>query len=538
MNTAENNYNVNDNDKTGGVDPIYASPIGIDGGNSLSATSNPPAKITSNPPETQPLTPGKKKKGRPVGSKSKGPMRYAASLCWERGKLDYKLKPNQLLIYNKLRGIEGRKALLHCSRRFGKSFLLLLIAVEEALRRAGTQVSFICPTQRNLKTYIKPIFDSLLKDCPDTLRPKYKVLDGCYQFPNGSAIYLFGVEGGNMENLRGQSAGLAIVDEAGFVTQLSYIVDSILMPQLLTTNGRMILSSSSPISPAHEFVKYINDAQINGYYFKFTIDEAGYDPKVVDEFAKEVGGRQSPSFRREFMCEIVRDGERSLCPEWDDKYIIAEAPRDELFAFYHKVFSLDSGVRDATVGLFGYYDFKKAKLIIESEFALSGIEVRTDHIAEQIQKIEAELGYTDVSRYADNENLILIQDLTMFHNTPVLSTSKDSLEAMVNMVRLWVKDERILVKDTCKLLLQTLRNGEWNTNKTEFARTAELFHMDAFAALMYMVRMCNTAINPIPPTFINGQYLDPHQMYIAPREKPNAQWLKFLNLENKEEENY
>lgn len=476
--------------------------------------------------------------GRPVGAKSKGPQRYAASICWEKAKLDYKLKPAQKVIYDTLKGFTGRKGVLHCSRRFGKSYLLLLIAVEEALKKENTQISFICPTQRNLKTYIKPIFDTLLRDCPDELRPKYKVLDGCYSFPNGSSIYLFGVEGGNMENLRGQSAGLAIVDEAGFVSQLSYIVESILLPQLFTTNGKMILSSSSPVSPAHEFVKYINDAIINSYYFKFTIEEAGYEPKLVEEFIKEMGGRESPQCRRELFCEIVRDGERSLCPEWDDKFIISEAPRDELFAFYHKVFSLDSGVRDATVGLFGYYDFKKANLIIEDEFVLSGIDVRTDKIAEQIQAKEAALGYSDVSRYADNENLILIQDLSMYHGTPVLSTSKDSLEAMVNMVRLWVKDGRIKVKDNCKLLLQTLRNGEWNTNKTEFSRTEELFHMDAFASLMYMVRMCNTAINPVPPTFINGQYLDPHTTYIQPREKPNAEWLRFLNLDKKEEDDY
>lgn len=341
-----------------------------------------------------------------------------------------------------------------------------------------------------------------------------------------------------MENLRGQSASLAIVDEAGFVSQLGYIVESILLPQLFTTNGKLILSSSSPISPAHEFVKYINDAQINNYYFKFTIEQAGYEPKLVAEFIKEMGGRESPQCRRELFCEIVRDGERSLCPEWDDKFIITETQRDELFQFYHKVFSLDSGVRDATVGLFGYYDFKKARLIVEDEFVLSGIDVRTDKIAEHIQTKEARLEYSDVSRYADNENLILIQDLTMFHNTPVLSTSKDSLEAMVNMVRLWVKDGRLIVKDNCKLLIQTLRNGEWNTNKTEFARTEELFHMDAFASLMYMVRMCNTAINPIPPTFIDGQYLNPYTTYIQPREQPHAEWKRWLNLDNKEEDDF
>ena len=517
-------FNLNLETNTGDMGTPM-TPHGIDGGDD----KIPPTRY-----DQENKTP-KKKLGRPFGSKNKSPLRYQSSLAWERGRLRYKLKPNQMVIYDKLVGIEGRKVVLHCSRRFGKSFLLLLIGVEEAIRNPGCQISFICPTQRNLRTYIKPIFDQLLKDCPENARPEYRVIDGCYIFPNGSTIYLFGVEGGNMENLRGQSASLAIVDEAGFVDQLEYVVESILMPQLLTTNGRLILSSSSPLSPGHEFVKYINNAVLNNYYFKFTIDEAGYSKELVEEYAKEVGGRQSTTFRREFLCELVRDGERSLCPEWDDQYI-QSAARDELFQFYFKIFSLDSGVRDATVGLHGYYDFKKAKLFIEDEFVLSGSNVRTDLIAECIKAKEEQLGYKDVSRYADNENLILIQDLTLFHELPVLSVQKDSLEAMVNMVRLWVKDGRIIINERCKLLIQTLRNGEWNKTKTEFARTDELFHMDAFASLMYMVRMVNTSLNPVPSTFINGTYLDPHTWHIAERPSQLDEWKNILNINNKQED--
>lgn len=510
-------------------------------------------------------------KGRPKGSKNADTLaREAAAakakaeqdekdrviLAWRAADLTYKLKAAQKLIHEAIKSATKRKTVLHCSRRFGKSFLLVVIAIMAALTTPGIQVSYICPTQKNLRTILKPIFREILKDCPPEFFPTFHKQEGIYIFPNGSEIHLFGVEGGNIENLRGQSTKLALVDEAGFIDNLKYVVDSVLLPQLLSTNGQMFLSSSSPLSKEHEFVEYINAAKLEGAYHLFTIEQAGYEPALVEEFIKEMGGRNSTQCRRELFCELVTEAERALCPEWKPEFARVH-PRSELFEFYDKYFALDSGVRDKTVGLYGYYDFKNASLIIEAEFVLQNLQVRTDVIAGCMRAIEAAptadapgyvpgddptaepvaLGYKDVARYGDNDNLILIQDLTAFHDMPTLTTGKDSLDAMVNQVRLWVAAGRIVIHPRCKLLLATLENGLWNPNRTDFARSESLGHMDAFAALMYMVRNVRTDINPVP-AFHNTNFFTHHiDVEARKREQNTDQWKNILGQSTEDEFN-
>jgi hypothetical protein len=463
------------------------------------------------------------------------PRSDAVRTAWEVGRLRYKLKPEQQQIYDAFRSYAGRKMVLHCSRRFGKSFLLALFGVEEAIRRPGSQISIVCPTQKNMRIVLQTVFQPLLADCPADLRPSWSTQNLKYDLPNGSSIYLFGADAGNIENLRGQSAALVIIDEAGFIDDLEYAVDSILMPQLLTTGGKLLLSSSSPLTPDHAFVRYMVEADQAGAYFKFTIDQAGYPPELITEFAKEAGGRDTTTFRREYMCELVVDSDRALCPEWKTEYEI-EVERDkDFFGYYSKYAVVDSGVRDRTVGGFAYFDFKHARLVVEDEFSLVGSDVRTDVIANLIRAKEAALDYSDVSRYADNNNLILIQDLSAFHNVGIIATSKDSLEAMVNQVRLWVSMGKIVVHPRCKLLTQTLRHGTWNKTKTDFDRTKALGHMDAFAMLMYMVRNVQDAYNPIPQHWnVNPSthFIDTTKpQYEGPRE----QWRGLLGLKGEED---
>src|SRR6185436_17319183 len=134
-----------------------SDPQGIGGGDDKHLSTRNPLEAPVGTPsgDWSSVPPKEFRAGRPKGAKNKAAMRYGAAMSWKRATLAYKLKPAQKVIYDTLRGIKDR-GLLHCSRRFGKSYLLLLIAVEEALKNPDTQISFICPTQRNLKTYIKP----------------------------------------------------------------------------------------------------------------------------------------------------------------------------------------------------------------------------------------------------------------------------------------------------------------------------------------------------------------------------------------------
>jgi len=158
------------------------------------------------------------------------------------------------------------------------------------------------------------------------------------------------------------------------------------------------------------------------------------------------------------------------------------------------------------VQLYAVYDFPTATLHVEDELVLVGNEVLTQTIYDRTVQAETALGYKTVSRHADNDNLILIQDLNDLghkdkshrHWSP---TAKDSVEAGVNMARTWLKQQRLKINPRCRILTGTLETGLWNKRRDDFERSATYGHADALSSLIYLIRNVNTFDNPIPHTF-------------------------------------
>lgn len=424
---------------------------------------------------------------------------------WRRGVLSWKLYTYQLPVYTEVwDAIHNRRSLKHVlniARRFGKSHVLCLVAVEYAIRYPDSQVRLGAPTGKALRKIIKPAFTLIGKDAPDDVKPTWKSQDGFYQIgTTGSEIHASGCDNGNYENLRGQAAHLAIVDEAGFVDELDYVVNDVLVPQTLTTNGIVIMSSTPPKTPAHDFYAIAMEAEQKGAYTKRTIyDNANITKATLDLYAKEAGGYESSTFLREYMCEFVVDSESQIIPEWNDGFV-QEPNKDEYYAYYHKYDAMDIGVRDGTALVFGYYNFQEARLYIEDEFVLRGQEVRTDNIAAGCHAKEAALwqGQKPYRRISDNNNLILLTDLGVGHQLHFAPTNKDTLHAMVNEVRLWVKQGRLRVSPQCSHLLGCLKYGIWTEKRDAFARSSVYGHFDGLAALIYLIRNIDQHTNPIP----------------------------------------
>lgn len=425
---------------------------------------------------------------------------------WKRGQLLWKLYRHQRPIYDALwMAINNDgilKYIINCSRRFGKTTILCLVAIEYSLRFPGSQVRFAAPTAKSLRKIIHPIFTMLLRDCPAELKPTYKTQDDVFTFPNGSQIHLSGADNGHEENLRGTVSNLNLVDEAGSMDNLKYIVKSILTPQTLTVKGTTILASTPSVSPDHDYYELYRECLEEDCVSEYTIyDNKSLTPETLEVYKKEAGGEDSSTFKREYLVQFVTDDEQSIIPEWKDEYC-QEAVKDEYYPYYYRYVALDTGVRDFTAALFAYYDFKNATLYIEDEYTINGPEMTTDILASDIAKQEEQL-WGDIKphkRVADNNNLILVQDLTRLHNLPFSPTTKISLEAMVNQVRVMMKEGRIVINPKCTMLLGCVKYGIWkkSTGKMEFARSKKYGHYDHLAALVYLVRNIDTSTNPIP----------------------------------------
>ena len=437
----------------------------------------------------------------------------ALQLAWERGLLSFILYDYQLPLYDSLwsaiRDESCLKYVLNCSRRYGKSTVLCLIALEFAIRNPNSQIRFAAPTAKMLKKITNPIFRMLLDSCPHHLKPQYHTQDQEWRFPNGSVIACAGTDNGNAENLRGTTSHLNLIDEAGFCDDLQYVLTSILLPQTLTTNGKTLLASTPPKTPAHDFVGIAQECEAQGFYRTYTIfDNKALTQETIDRYAKESGGVNSSTFKREYLCQFVTDETLAIIPEWKDDYIKEVKDDDPLNRYYHRYVALDIGVIDKTAVIFGYYNFKTATLIIEDELIMQGSEVTTERLKNLIQQKERELfkGLTPYKRIADNNNLVLLQDLGSMHDLYFQATSKESLDAMINEVRLMVAAGRVLINPKCKHLIGCMKYGIWDSKHKQFARSSVYGHFDGLASLTYLIRNLDRHTNPIPPNAFISQY--------------------------------
>lgn len=456
---------------------------------------------------------------------------------WYRGNLSYKLHPSQKKMMDTYLSQQKEITVIVCSRRFGKSFALCMLAVETCLKTSNAIVKYVCPKKNMVKTILQPIMRDILIDCPPEIKPEFKYNEYVYAFPNGSQIQMAGTDNGNHENLRGSKCDLWIIDEAGFCDELSYVVKTILAPTTDTTGGRGILASTPSKSADHEFISdFYRPYEEKNELIKYTVyDNSLLTPIKIQEIIDRYPLKEKdPEFLREYMCEARNSGDMSIVPEFTlelKKLVVKEVERPP---FYDAYVSMDIGGRDLTVVLFGYYDFINARTVIEDELVFGRKQIngqleefRIDTFAAQIIRKEQALWTHKMSgefkspylRIADNNNIILLSDLTYRHNLPFIPTRKDNREAALNTMRVKLGEEKILIHPRCTTLIYQLENGTWAKNKKDFSRSQTQGHWDAIPALMYLMRNIQENRNPYPPGYgARGQ-----DSYFAPnQEKPHT----------------
>lgn len=422
---------------------------------------------------------------------------------WLAGDLTYKFWDVQKKMAAVLQATGSLKKVLNCSRRLRKTTTALALCIGELIVNDGPPIRFVAPTQKMLRNIVHPIIKMLCEDAPDEVKPIWKSQDGYYLFPKlGTELHLAGANNGHEDDSRGVASRRCVVDEAQMIDGLKYLVGDVLMPQLLSTRGDLWMLFTPPKSPVHDVTGYAQEAKLAGSYAEYNIHQSQYDQDIIEQFCKEAGGSESTTWKREYLCQFVVDSNFAIIPEWKDEYAEPYVP-DEFFTFYHRYAGMDIGVRDLTVILFAVYDFRKAKLYIQDELMFSGPQMTTDKVAEGIKKKEVELWGTvkPKLRISDNNNLILLQDLGMLHGVHFSPTNKDTLEAMVNNLRLWVSSGRIIVDPKCEQLVGCLKYGVWNDDRKDFERSSNYGHFDALAALIYLVRNIDEHTNPIPRNY-------------------------------------
>lgn len=452
--------------------------------------------------------------------------------AWSVGRLRYKLEPQQATVYDALyRAVPEEPFVIICHRGFGKTFTGCDYLLEKSRRDRDSNQLIISSTLKKLRTIVKPAFDTLLQDCPPQYRPRYDSQDSFYEFADTRMrTYLLAAQGGHIENARGiHNVTDVLIDEAGFFGDeedsypLDHVVQNILIPMFVRTKSkpRIVIMTTPPEIPNHPVKAFYDRARSVGSCEVRDIYHSDISVEKRDDMRRRMmaipGGEIA--WQREMECKWVVDASRMIIPEWRSEYV-ASVPRDQFFVFYHKYNALDTGVRDFTVNLYAYYDFRRGVLVVEDETVLKNEEVRTDILAACIKSKEKEIDFKTVyRRIGDNSNLIILQDLSGIHGLAFVPTTKDELFAMVNELRLWVNAKRLIVDPRCTHLIGCLENGIWDKAKKEFSRSQVFGHFDGLAALCYLIRNIDTVTNPVPASF--GLSVDTHN--VIPGQKQESE---------------
>lgn len=441
----------------------------------------------------------------------------AVGELWRRGDIvDILLKPYQLDMYKAFQNSECVMFFLLCSRRLGKSTLLLTTAVSECLKKPSCKVLYLSTTTDQVREIVGQTAEVVLETCPESLKPVFKQKENKFVFKNNSEIRVKGLDKSGGSAIRGVKADLVIFDEACFMVDLQNILDSVVMPMVIATNGRILFGSTPPDTPGHDSIGIIARCEQDGALLIkdiYCAKDVLYTDKQIKEFEKQAGGVNSSIFRREYLAQIVVEDSLAICPSFDATRDVREMvfPTSKEVAvkyFPDTYVSMDLGFRDLTVALFGYWDYPTAQLVIQDELVWKDKRANTANVAADIKAKEYDLWKREAKyRFCDND-LRFIEDIRTMHKLRFKATDKDNKEAQVNMLNILFSSEQIAVHPRCRTLITHLKYGVWKESRKEFQRTAQLYHCDAIDALVYMVRNINRHRNPMPETtFKSDKYV-------------------------------
>jgi len=442
---------------------------------------------------------------------------------WRRGILHWKCHSVQKEMYDIFTNAPAYSTMYWLlARQSGKSWLLAILALEQALKKPNSVIKLLTDTKVHVESIFEPLFKKILKDCPEDVKPEYKKQKYIYYFPNGSQIQLAGSDNGHYEKLRGQTSDLVLIDEAGFCNKLKHIVKSVLFPTLTHTRGKLVLATTPAEEPDHESYRFQEKAEMKGTLTKKIIyDNPLLDQDQIDRIIEECGGTESVDFRREYLCERIRDEDNTVFPEFDTE-LENKIVRDDWVKppFYDTYVGMDVGFKDFTAVIFAYYDFRNDKIIVEDEIVLKGKDFVLEELGEMINKKEQDLWTNPLTNEVcrpkvrvSDVDYIVINEISKKTNGSIAFTvtRKDDPGAAINNLRSLIAGEKIIIHPRCINFIRHIRNCQWYStgNKLKFARSADNGHYDTIDAAKYMVRYISFNQNPYPP----GYQMDVENMH-------------------------
>jgi hypothetical protein len=371
------------------------------------------------------------------------------------------------------------------SRRYGKSYLATVMAIEKCLSTPNATVLIAAPSNKHAANIIVPLVRQICSEMPNGLIKPLKS-QMRWQFSNGAQLILGGFDTAS-ESFRGLAADLVIVDEAQATNSdnFLYVVNSILLPTLLSTGGKIILVYTPASTADHTLHTHTEiQAQANNALFSYNIHSCPlYSAEMIEEMCVAVGGKESLHWRREFLLEIVRDASNLCVPEFSETKNVTTTKYEGKTLEYWIAADI-GGVQDLSAFQLYCYNWSTDQMVVLAERTLPPNSSHPE-IVQAIDELRAGKVIKHLIMDASGDtrsNLAITYGLDI---TFPFKPKNEDLHSRLAKLRLFIATGKLAVHESCSLLIATLRSAQFNSGRTDFERTSLLGHCDHLAALLY-----------------------------------------------------
>ena len=220
---------------------------------------------------------------------------------------------------------EAKRVLLNCSRQAGKSTVTAVLALHEAIYKAGSLILLVSPSQRQSLELYGKVIEGYVKLGSNT---NDDALSATLKLANGSRIVSLP---SSEKTIRGYSGvDLIICDESARIPDVLY--DAI-TPMLAVSDGRLIMLST-PFGQRGVF----HDLWVNNdEYQKFKV--TAYECSRISREFLELEKKTSPSnkFRQEYLCEFIQTDDALF--SYDDIMALVSDDVKPLFGVDHEIYN-------------------------------------------------------------------------------------------------------------------------------------------------------------------------------------------------------
>lgn len=388
-----------------------------------------------------------------------------------------------------------KKMIALTSRRTGKTTMDGGLIVLEAIT-PRSNITYINLTFTNA---VEQIFDKVVDysdsiGLPITFKSKN---EGIIRWNNGSQLKIAGnSNNAEADKLRGFNCRLAIIDEIGHQRNIDYLVNEILIPQMVDFPDSTLLLTGTPSRIPHHFSTDIFTDETNSYKkYHFTMLNNPFIPNArsfIEQEAKDKGfSIDSPFIRREYFGELVADTEALVFRGYKT---YDEMPDLSNFNPIGINIGGDYGYKDYNGIVTVIYNKEKAIVLKEDKFNKANVSKIIDKMLEHYNyacELNKKHGWNvPVKIYADYNEESITKELMIKYKVPAFNCYKyDKAYAIEKLAEL-ARTGKLLVpaNGLCADEMDKTLYERDNQTDAIISELSDAYHPDIMMALLYASR--------------------------------------------------